>query len=211
MNDDLVTCGACGARNPHSASWCSQCYASLGAPGEATAAAVEVEAPLDPTETAGSKTWTCAVCSEELSIDLSTCTVCGAEIFESFGSKQWDLSAAEAMRAGVLPGGGLMKVNRSVEGIMVLIVTVFGVGFGASIISVGGAGGWLLIVLGVALWVVAAREAAVTIAAPRQALLSPKVIMGVATAIIILGMLLVFRGFPTEAIGADESLGGIPR
>ena len=104
-----------------------------------------------------------------------------------------------------------MKVDRSVEGIMVLIVTSFGVGFGVSIISVGGAGGWLLIMVAIALWVVAARDALVTIVAPRSVLLSPKVIMAVATLIIIIGMLLVFRGFPTESVGDSDAHGGFPQ
>ncbi len=104
-----------------------------------------------------------------------------------------------------------MKVDRSVEGIMVLIVTSFGLGFGVSIISVGGAGGWLLIMVAIALWVVAARDALVTIVAPRSVLLSPKVIMAVATLIIIIGMLLVFRGFPTESVGDSGAHGGFPQ
>ncbi|VAV93137.1 hypothetical protein MNBD_ACTINO02-2730 [hydrothermal vent metagenome] len=208
MNDDDLICGACGARNSHSASWCSQCYATLGPAGEPEEGGIEVDVAEAPSDTADSGTWVCSVCSEEQSIDLSVCTVCGAEIFETFGSNRWDVTSTQVTRSGLVPGGGLMKVDRSVEGIMVLIVTLFGLGFGASIISVGGAGGWLLIVVAVVLWVAAARDALLTIVAPRSVVLSPKVIMAVATVIIIVGMLLVFRGFPTSAVGNGEALGG---
>lgn len=182
----------------------------MGSTGERDKLAAEADVPA-AVDVSDPHTWVCSVCNEEQSIDLSICTVCGAEIFETFGSKLWNVTPGRVVRAGFVPGGGLMKVDRSVEGIMVLIVTLFALGFGASIISVGGVGGWLLIVVAVILWVVSTRDALVTIVAPRSVLLSPKVIMAVATLIIIVGMLLVFRGFPTEAVGNNESLGSLPQ
>ena len=222
MDPDLLTCGSCGAHNAASARWCSQCYAPLGASASDT---VDVEPSSDQTENAtvhdqdvsseatapatppAERMWTCSVCAADVSIDFTSCTVCGTEMFVSFGSHESVIAPDVALRAGLIPGGGLMKANHPVEGVMVLFVTLFSVVFGLPIISVGGVGGWALVAIGIGLWAAAVRDGYAAVTDPTQMVLSTRVILGAATAAIIIGMLLVFRGFPTDAVLNRNSLG----
>lgn len=128
-------------------------------------------------------------------------------MFVSFGSHESVIAPDVALRAGLIPGGGLMKANHPVEGVMVLFVTLFSVGFGVSIISVGGVGGWALVAIGIGLWAAAVRDGYAAVTDPAQMVLSTRVILGAATTAIIIGMLLVFRGFPTDAVLNRNSLG----
>lgn len=98
-----MRCPACGARNPGSAQWCGQCFASLeqgpaastpqpaAAPEqrEATSSTPSPQAPGRPQagegqvaslfrRTAEGIDWRCEVCDTWNPIERTTCSVCGA-------------------------------------------------------------------------------------------------------------------------------------
>ena len=176
MDGQLTTCSSCGAGNPASAEWCSQCFA-----------------PVTPAVSEQPSGWTCTTCQAINSTALSVCGTCGSSIYTSFEERREIVMPREAVRASFVPGRGLFRLGARVEGVLTFVLVVFAVGWGLLVVGAGNAGGWALTVVGLGLWLVAMRDAFVIASRRDDGWLDARSISVVAGVIIITAAILVLR------------------
>jgi hypothetical protein len=149
-----MRCDACGARNPASASWCSQCFTPV-ASGEASPPAVDDPAvrPVPPQappraprtegdpspprpatsdrdvrERDGEVEWRCAVCEGWSTLEAPACRRCGAPR-SGFGVDAPGPVEGEELRrlvvlTALLPGLGHLRAGRVGTGVARAVVAV---------------------------------------------------------------------------------------
>jgi len=135
-------CAACGATNPASASWCSQCYERFdddrAAPGPSAAPPAQAQRPRravsqlassssTPSEGSGfcrvgdELHWECVGCGTASPMDVDPCPVCGTAFSARFAEPEAasDLERLRsARRAGrLLPGLGHVRLGQAASGI----------------------------------------------------------------------------------------------
>lgn len=152
MTSAPQACASCGARNPATAEWCSQCYAPTGASPVPDGSAVPEEAPVvgervvpdDATErfrvVDGDVQWCCPVCGAWTPVDERSCSVCATPLEDgSPTTRTADVSPSRVRRAGLLlPAGGQWVLGqRGVALARMLTVAAWLVG-AAGILAAGG-------------------------------------------------------------------------
>jgi hypothetical protein len=147
-----MRCGQCGARNPASATWCSQCFASLGdrtpappptpveaprpaeppSPGSVPPAADPAGASGDPDrsvrERDGEVEWRCGTCDGWSPLVAPRCVGCGAPR-TGFGADEAPTPApgdADQLVAWtlLLPGLGHLRAGRAGSGVARAVIAV---------------------------------------------------------------------------------------
>lgn len=135
----MRACPRCGARNPDSADWCTQCYADLRPPAEtpATEHAVAEPAPGTPTAAPTGASggdrfrrvgeeveWRCVVCRTWNPVGVTTCPVCGTPFGRTLGISDEpeplrDVDEGTALIASaILPGAGHIMLGRTAMGVV---------------------------------------------------------------------------------------------
>lgn len=146
-----LKCSTCGATNADTAIWCNQCFSSfahpeLADPLTASVATALVEQPPgamssegeDRGETTGlarsqpdptGAGWTCASCDSPNPLDVNSCTVCGASIYEAFGAERHsspDVAPRTALVwALFIPGMGHVKTGDGLLGLTLAALIIF--------------------------------------------------------------------------------------
>jgi ribosomal protein L40E len=156
-----VTCPHCGASNAPSATWCTQCYASLQEPPAAdpgpgpapttpSPAAAPGEPPLrDPAPDSGLRRgedgleWSCVACETVNPIEVSSCTACGVAFAARFAVAEHSAPVdwASARTASLfLPGLGHLRAGRPAGWARLLLFGVWAVGGILVLIGAGASG-----------------------------------------------------------------------
>jgi hypothetical protein len=166
----VIRCPDCGATNADSASWCGQCFASLGAAAEGAAPAVEegaapaVEEGAAPAVEEGAAPavgggggdedgaglrrgaagleWACVACGIYNPIEVSACTVCGTSFTARFTAEEEPVDWERAWRKSlVLPGLGHLDAGRGGSGVgRAVLFVVWLVGGLLTLVGAGAAG-----------------------------------------------------------------------
>ncbi len=161
-----LKCSTCGATNADTAIWCNQCYTPFSKPevsepftaSVATALAEqpsgnlssEDESPGETAVAAGSKPdptgagWTCTSCDSPNPLDINSCTVCGASIYDAFGAERHSSPDVEPRTALLwalfLPGMGHVKSGEGLLGLTLAALIVFSAVASASFASASQSG-----------------------------------------------------------------------
>jgi hypothetical protein len=155
-----VRCPGCGAHNPDSAAWCSQCYARFEVDDAASAPApapaepepqVAADAPVpadasarDVRTVGGEVEWRCARCDGWNPLFVDRCTTCGGRR-EGFGEPAAPPEPATrdagrlTLASAVLPGLGHVLAGRVGTGVARMLLAVLWLAGGAAIVA-GAAG-----------------------------------------------------------------------
>ncbi len=88
---------------------------------------------------------------------------------------------------------GLLRVGRSVEGVLSAILAVFSLGAGFAVVAADNVGGWVLVVIGIAIWAGAARDAVRLARGDGEAWMGPRTLSIVAAVVVITASILVLR------------------
>lgn len=149
-----MRCPSCGARNPDSAAWCTQCYTTF-ADGEAALPQTDDDAPAVDPVAAGDEAahgadadgdvateggdrrfrdaddgleWRCAVCSSWNPLETSGCATCGAPFGRTLAEEPDDVIARGTstvlVLSAVLPGAGHVALGRTVDGVVRAVMYV---------------------------------------------------------------------------------------
>ncbi len=136
-----------------------------------------------PSEADDVTTWLCRVCETANPLTESTCSACGASIYQSFGAEREEgptVAPAAALRlALLLPGLGHAKAGQGLLGMMLGVVMALSLIFGISLVALGRAPlGWLLILIAVGVYLVGAMDAyRWAQGRPDEVLLRPRVLV----------------------------------
>jgi len=166
-------CPDCGARNAVGALWCGQCYRPLGetnAPpavsdqedtGAVDDAQMQLHLPLPDTPRVDGGSWTCSVCGRVSPLVESTCSACGATIFDAFREAPPEpRNPVQALIRGlVAPGLGHVFARQVLLGVSVAALTLIGIVLGVVLMVHGVVlAGVALVLMGVGVWLVGAID-----------------------------------------------------
>jgi len=167
-----VICPDCGARNAPGALWCGQCYRPFEESGKPPGEPVENEAEDDtqmqlqlalPDEPRmGKGAWTCSVCGRVNPLAESTCSTCGATIFDVFREAPPEpRNPGQALVRGlVVPGLGHVFARQALLGVSVAALSLVGISLGAVLMAHGVTlAGLALLLIGVGVWLAGALDA----------------------------------------------------
>ncbi len=202
-----VRCLHCGAHNADGADWCNQCYASLTVPVEPEPTADQEEStpmgsPTDGEPDLAEPKWSCPACEAPNPISEDRCSTCGTAMVTAFTPPPDRLDEAVIRRWTAIPGGGHAKAGAGPTGVAIFLVVLMALGFSIALIDTPATRvmGILILIVGLALWAVSVQDVLRHLRTGSAWILQPRVISGVAGAVIallIVAVLLATRTTPT--------------